>query len=80
MHVNGSHTFLMKVELILPHECAHLDRVTHQISLGKGHVHGNHGCLHAWDVVPAGQLQNVGVELLHTLHKLTNADTLGGVS
>jgi hypothetical protein len=33
--------------------------------------------LHAWAVVPAGQLCNVGVELLYTLHKLTNADALG---
>jgi hypothetical protein len=27
-----------------------------QISLGKGHVHGNRVCFHAWAVVPAGQL------------------------
>ena len=47
-----------------------------QISLGKGHVHGNRVLLHAWAEVPAGQLQDVGVELLHVLHKLTNADAM----
>jgi hypothetical protein len=40
-------------------------------------IHGNRVGLHTWAVVPAGQLQDVGIELFHTLHKLTNADTLG---
>ncbi len=75
-HVHGSHTFLVKVELILPHVW-HSKNVTCQISLSKGCIHGNCGCLHARAVVPAGQLWVLGVELLHTLHKLTNADALG---
>jgi hypothetical protein len=69
----------MKVDLILPRVWAYSQNVTHQISLNEGHVHGNYGSLHAWAVVPAGQLQDVEVELLHTLRKLMNADTLGFV-
>ncbi len=76
-HVHRSHTFLVKVELILPRVWAHSENVTCQISLGEGHIHRNCGWLHAWVVVPAGQLQYVGVELLHMLHKLRNADVLG---
>jgi hypothetical protein len=33
--------------------------------------------LHAWTAVSAEQLCDVEVELLYTLHKLTNADALG---
>ena len=51
--------------------------MTWQISLGKGHFHGNRDLLHAWAVILAGQLCNVGIELLYMLHKLTNADVLG---
>ncbi len=77
-HVHRSTTFLMKVVLILPCVGTHLENVTRQISLGKGHAHGNRVCLHAWAVVlPAGQLRDVGIELFHTLHKLTNAVALG---
>jgi hypothetical protein len=67
----------VKVVLILPGIGTHLENVTQQISLGKGHVHGNRVRFHAWAVVPAGQLRGVGIELFHTLHKLTNADALG---
>jgi hypothetical protein len=77
IHVHGSPTFLVKVELILPQVWAHLENVSCQTSLGKGHVHGNCGRLHVWAVVPAEQLQDVVVELLHMLHKLTNADAQG---
>jgi hypothetical protein len=76
-HVHRNPTFLIKVELILPLAWTHLENVTHQISLGKENVQRNHGCLQAWAVVPVGQLQDVGVELLHMLHKLMDADTLG---
>jgi hypothetical protein len=79
-HVHGSHTFLVKVELILSRVWAHWENVTCQVSLGKGHINGNRGCLHARALVPAGQLQDVTVELLHTLHKLMNADALGFLS
>jgi hypothetical protein len=54
-----------------------LENVTQQISLSKGHIHGNRVCLHAWALVPAGQLRDVGIELFHMLHKLTNTDVLG---
>jgi hypothetical protein len=67
----------VKVVLILPRVGTHSKNVTQQISLGKGHVHENHVCLHAWAVVPAGQLQDVGIKLFHVLHKLKKADALG---
>jgi hypothetical protein len=67
----------MKVELILPCMWAHLKNETCEISLGKRHAHRNHAGLGTWAVVPARQLLNVGIELLYTLHKLTNVDPLG---
>ncbi len=67
-HVYRSTTFLVKVALVLPRVGTHSENVTGQISLGKGHVHGNRVGLHAWAVVPAGQLQDVGIELFHMLH------------
>jgi hypothetical protein len=76
-HVHRSPTFLVKIVLILPRVGTHWENLTRQISLGKGHIHGNRVCLHAWAVVPAGQLQDLGIELFHTLYKLTNADALG---
>jgi hypothetical protein len=54
MRVYKSPTFLVKVVLILPSVRTHSENVTHQISLGKGHFHGNHGPLHAWDVYQQG--------------------------
>jgi hypothetical protein len=41
MYVHGSHTFLVKVELVLAHKWGHLNNMTCQISLGKWYVHGN---------------------------------------
>ncbi len=67
----------MKVELILPHMWAHPKNVTHQISLGKQYIHGNHIGLGTWAVNPVGQFCNVGVELFYTLHKLMYTDVLG---
>ena len=77
MHVHRIPTFLVKVELILPHVRTHSENLTHQINLVEGQAHRNCGHLHIWAVVSAGQLQDLGVKLLHTLHKLTNADVLG---
>jgi hypothetical protein len=77
MCVHGYHTSLMKFELILLCMWAHPKNVTHQISLGLRHIHGNCTGLGALAVVPARQLHNVGVELLHVLHKLMYADALG---
>jgi hypothetical protein len=52
-HIHGSTAFLVKVVLILPRVGTHSENVTWQISLGKGHVHGNHVGLDAWAVIPA---------------------------
>jgi hypothetical protein len=76
-HVHRSTTFLVKVVMILLRVGTHSENMTRQISLGEGHVHGNCVLFHAWAVVPAGQLRDVGIELFHMLHKLTNADVLG---
>ncbi len=48
-----------------------------QISLGERDICQSHARLDTWAVVPAWQLCNVGIELLHMLHKLMHADTLG---
>ena len=77
MHVHGSHTILVKVEMVLPCKWAHLENVTHQISLSEGYIHRNCTGLGTGTVVPAWKLQDAGVELLHMLHKLMHADALG---
>ncbi len=64
-HLHGSHTFLMKVEVVLPCKWAHPQNVTHQISLSEWITHLNCGGFGTWAVVPAWQLHNVGVELLY---------------
>jgi hypothetical protein len=74
---HGHHTFLVKVELILPHIGAHSKNVTCQISLGEWYVNGYCTGLGAWAEKPARWLCNVGVELFYTLHKLRHADALG---
>jgi hypothetical protein len=38
-HVQGSHTFLVKVEMVLPGKWAHPKNLTHHISLGERYVH-----------------------------------------
>jgi hypothetical protein len=43
--------------------------MTHQISLGERNVHWHHTGDVAWAVLPAGQLRDVGVELLYALYK-----------
>ncbi len=48
-----------------------------QISLREQNIHQCHTGIVAWAVVPAGQLRNVGVELLYMLYKLTYANPLG---
>jgi hypothetical protein len=76
-HVHGSHTFLVKVELVLPHKWAHLYNVTRQVSLGEQNICPYCGGLGSWAVEPAWQLRDVGVELLHKLHKLMHTDAVG---
>ncbi len=77
MHVHGSHTFLMKVELVLSRKWAHLENVTYQVSLCEWNIHWSCVGLDSWAVEPAWQLHDVGIELLHRLHKLMHADALG---
>jgi hypothetical protein len=75
--VRRSHTFLVKVELILPCLWAHANNLIHQISLSIGHFHRSCAGLGAWAIIPARQLCDVGVKPLHMLHILTNAGVLG---
>ncbi len=77
-HVHGSHTLFLQVILVLPLVRTHPENVTHQqISLGEWNIHWHHADIVAWAVVPAGQLRNVGVELLYVLYKLAYANPLG---
>ncbi len=75
-HVHGSHALFLQVVLILPLVWTHLQNLTHQISLGEQNIRRHHAIV-AWAVVSAGQLRNVGIELLYTLYKLTYANPLG---
>ncbi len=67
----------MEVVLVLPLEGTHSENVTPQFSLGEQNVCRNGLGIGTWAVVEAWQLHNVGVELLHTMHKLMHADALG---
>ncbi len=56
----------------------HPDNVTCQISLGEQNICRCHDAdTVAWAVVPAGQLRNVGVELLYALYELMYVNPLG---
>jgi hypothetical protein len=77
MHVDGSHIFLVKIEMVLSHKWAHPKNTTCQISLSERYVCRNCTGLGTGTVVPAWKLQDAGVELLHMLHKLMHADALG---
>jgi hypothetical protein len=61
----------------LPLVRTHPENVTCQISLGEQYICRCHAGIVAWAVVPAGQLCNVGVELLYALYELTYANPLG---
>jgi hypothetical protein len=73
MHIHAIYAFLVEIILILPCMQTHPENVTCQISL----ICRCHTGIVSWAVVPAGQLCNVGVELLYTLYKLTYANLLG---
>ncbi len=77
MHVHESHPLFLQVVLILPLVRTHPENVTCQISLGERNIRWCHADIVAWAVVPAGQLCNIGVELLYTLYELTYANPLG---
>jgi hypothetical protein len=77
MHVHGSHPFLVEVVLILPLVWTHPENVTCQISLHEWNIPRCHTGIVAQAVVLAGQLRNVGIELLYALYKLMYANPLG---
>ncbi len=77
MHVHGSHVLFLQVVLILPLVRTHPENLTCQISLGEWNICRHHASDVAWAVVPAGQLQDVGIELLYVLYKLAYANPLG---
>jgi hypothetical protein len=76
-HVHGSHPLFLQVVLVLPLVWTHLENMTCQISLGERNICWHHASIVAWAVVPAGQLHNVGIELLYALYKLVHANPLG---
>ena len=76
-HVHGSHTFFLQVILVLPLVQTHPENMTRQISLGERNICRHHAGIVAWAVVPAGQLHNVGIELLYALYKLAYTNPLG---
>jgi hypothetical protein len=76
-YVLEHHTFLVKVELILPGMWAHPKNVICQISLSEWYIHGICTGLGTQGVEPARQLCSLGVELFYMLHKLTYTDVLG---
>jgi hypothetical protein len=53
MHVHGSHTFLVKVEIVLPHKWPFPKNVTCQISLSERYFHRSHTGLGTGTLVPA---------------------------
>jgi hypothetical protein len=76
MHVHGSHALFLQVELILPLVQTHPKNVTCQISLCEWNDCRSHAIDVAWAVVPAGQLHDIGVELLYILYELAYANPL----
>jgi hypothetical protein len=76
-HVHASHILFLQVVLILPLLWTHPENVTFQISLGEWNICRHHASIVAQAVVPAGQLRNVGVELLYALYKMMYANPLG---
>jgi hypothetical protein len=76
-HIHGSHALFLQVVLILPLVRTHLENMTCQISLGEQNICRHHASIVAWAVVPAGQLHDVGIELLYVLYKLMYANPLG---
>jgi hypothetical protein len=77
MHVHGSHAQFLQIVLILSLVWTHPENVTCQISLGKQNICRHHTDDVAWAVVPAGQLRNVGIELLYPLYELACTNPLG---
>jgi hypothetical protein len=77
MHIHGSHPLFLQAVLILPLVRTHPKNMTCQISLGEQNIPWCHAGILAPAVVPAGQLHNIGIELLYALYKLTYVNPLG---
>jgi hypothetical protein len=73
-HVHGSHALFLQVVLILPLVRTHPENMTCLISLGEWNICQHHAGIVALAVVPAGQLRNIGIELLYALYELTYAN------
>jgi hypothetical protein len=76
-HVYRSHTFLVKVVLVLPLDRAHTQHMSPQLSLREWDILGLGAGVRVGAVVEARHLGDVGVELLYTTYKLTHLDALG---
>jgi hypothetical protein len=76
-HVHGSHTLFLQVVLVLPLVRTHPENVTCQISRGEWNICRRHAGIVTRALVPAGQLHDVGVELLYMLYELVYANPLG---
>jgi hypothetical protein len=76
-HVHRSHALFLQVVLILPLVQTHPENLTCQISLSEQNVCRHHAVDVAWAVLPAGQLRNVGIELLYMLYELAYVNPLG---
>jgi hypothetical protein len=78
MHVHGSYPLFLQVVLILQLvRTPHPENVTCQISLSEQNICWCHASIVDWAVIPAGQLRNIGIELIYALYKLKYANTLG---
>ncbi len=79
-HVHGSHTLFLQVILVLPLVQTHPENVTCQICLGEQNIRQHHASIVAPAVIPAGQLHNLGIELLYALYELAYATLWGFLS
>jgi hypothetical protein len=77
MHVHRSHSLFLQVVLVLLLVRTHPEKVTCQISLGERHICRCHARIVDQAVVPAGQLHDIGIELLYALYELVYANPLG---
>ncbi len=76
-HVHRSHTFLVKVVLILPLDRAHTQRMSPQLSLREWDVLELDAGVCVGAVVEERHRGDAGIELLYTTYKLTHVDALG---
>jgi hypothetical protein len=65
------------VVLVLPLEWTHPENVTCQVSFSEQNICQSSRGIGTWAVVKAWHLCDVGVELIHMMHKPMHADALG---